>query len=310
MHNQRNKQSIKRIKGISLVELMVSMVIAALVFTSSYSLYFSIKEKYSEYKVKMDAEVKELTAKRIFYNFIKNSGFACRLGHLDQVYYDRTGDSLDNLFISSDAIQVGSLPLPDSEHLPSSLESGCTTSGCYEAGTDYIVVKKDLSNTELVATNSGSVTLSVKDASAFAENDYLVLCNNAHFNLVKATSVNHTSNTVSIANSPEGSTYYTGDYIGTYSLEILYTSNTGDVDDNGDPIYSLYVYMKGSSATGTSYELIRGINNLQIEYGTVLDDVITWHAVSSDVGINKSEHGAIRITFSVGGKSFDKIIVI
>jgi hypothetical protein len=34
------------------------------------------------------------------------------------------------------------------------------------------------------------------------------------------------------------------------------------------------------------------------------------HAVSSDVGINKSEHGAIRVAFNVGGKSFDKIIVV
>jgi type IV pilus assembly protein PilW len=274
MYSQRNKQSTKRIKGISLVELLVSMVIAALVFTASYSLYFSIKVKYGEYKDKMDAEVKELTAKRILYNFIKNSGFACRLGHLDQVYFDKTGDSLDNYFISSNSISVGTLPLPDSEHFPSSLESGCTAD-CFQGGSDYIMVKKDESNTELVATNSGSVNLNVKDASSFAANDYLVLCNNAHFNLVKATSVNDTSNAISIANAPEGSAYYTGDYIGKYSLEMLYTRDTGDEDEDGNAIYSLYVYIKGGAANGMSYELIRGISDLQIDYGTVLDDVIT-----------------------------------
>ena len=302
MHN-------KIIKGFTLVEMLVFVTLTILVMTSSYTIYSTIKKESNDRRDDMEAQVKELTTKRILYNFIKNSGFACKQGSLDQMYYDRTSDSLDDFFVNSNSIHVGSLPLPVSDHLSASLETGCT-GDCFEVGTDYIMIKKNQSYTQLVATNSTSNTVILDSVDGISVNDYLVLCNDSDINLVKATAVVPATNTVSLALPPSGSTYYVGDYIGNLSLEILYIRDTGAKDADDNPIYSLYVYIKSGSNRGISHELIRGINGMHVEYGTVLNDVITWNTVSSRVGINKYDHQALRITFSVNDKSFNKIVVL
>jgi type IV pilus assembly protein PilW len=259
--------------------------------------------------VGLDTDVKELNTKRIFYYFTKNSGFACKQGYANQVYHDSSGDTLDYFFVSRDSINVGTLPFAASTSLPSPMKDGCTVD-CFEPGTDYVMIKKNENFTHLASTNSSSDTLSLDSVNNISTNDYLMLCNSAAIDIVKVSGVVSSTNTVSLTLPPTGSTYEIGDYAGKMTLEILYTRDTGDEDANGDSIFSLYVYIMSGSSNGMSYELIRGVHDLHVEYGTVLNNVITWTAVSSDTGVNKNDHSALKLTFMVNDESFNKIILL
>ena len=67
------------------------------------------------------------------------------------------------------------------------------------------------------------------------------LCNKNSINLVKASNINSSSSIVNLSQSPQGGDYYPGDYVGKYSLEVLYVRSTGEQDSQGQDIYLLYI---------------------------------------------------------------------
>ncbi|AVC44924.1 photosystem I protein M (PsaM) [Francisella tularensis subsp. novicida] len=303
------KLSQKKLAGLTIIELLISTAIAVMILSALITTYIAVKSKYSEYKDKTTTEAKELLVKNILYNFVKDVGFACKFGYSQQTYYDRTSDSLDSIFYSPAMIRVGRLPLATSSHFPQSLEDGCS-GDCYQTGTDYIMIKKEESHSSLTQINSPSTTLHLRSVDGLAADDYLFLCNKNSINLVKASNVNSGSSIVSLSQSPQGGDYYPGDYVGKYSLEILYVRDTGEQDSQGQDIYSLYVYIKDSGANGMSYELVRGVGNLQVEYATVSNNVVTWNNVTTDIDINSTSHPALKISYSIAGQTFSKIISI
>ncbi|APC92194.1 MULTISPECIES: photosystem I protein M (PsaM) [Francisella] len=303
------KFSQKKLAGLTMVELLISTAIAVMILSALITTYIAVKSKYTEYKDKTTTEAKELLVKNILFNFIKDVGFACNFGSSQQTYYDRTSDSLDSFFYSPTMIRVGRLPLANSAHIPQSLEENCSA-GCYQPETDYIMIKKEESHSSLTQINSLNSTLHLRSVDGITASDYLFLCNKNSINLVKASNVNSNSNTINLSQSPQGSDYYPGDYIGKYSLEILYVRDTGKQDSQGQSIYSLYVYIKNSGANGMSYELVRGVENLQVEYATVSNNVITWNNVAADIDINSSNYPALKISYSIAGQTFNKIITL
>jgi type IV pilus assembly protein PilW len=131
-----------------------------------------------------------------------------------------------------------------------------------------------------LSVDNNNTTLQLNSVEGLADNDYLLLCNNDRINLVKAADVNSSSKIVTLNSAYSGSTYYYGDYTGKYSFNIIYIRKTGETDNNGNDIYGLYVYIKDSGAGGKSYELIRGVEQLRVEYTT---DGSSWIAVAGDV---------------------------
>ncbi|QUE31670.1 type IV pilus modification PilV family protein [Francisella philomiragia] len=301
------KFSRRRIIGTSLPELLVATVIAVVVLTALISTYMGVKHSYQEYKDKTTIDAKELQVKSIFYNFIKRTGFACQFGSQNQTYHDRTSDSLDNFFHDSSMIRIGQLPLGTSDHVAQSLEASCS-GDCFQPGTDYIMIKREESRTFLSEVNSLSTELSLNSVEDISAGDYLLLCNKNDINLLKVASISSGSSVVNLSESPQGSDYYPGDYVGKYSLEVLYIRDSGAVDEAGQTIFSLYVYIKNSESNGMSYELVRGVQNLQIETATVSNGNLTWSAIPSELDLSSSNSPALKISFSIGEQTFSRII--
>ncbi|AEI35261.1 hypothetical protein [Francisella salina] len=297
----------RKIIGTSLPELLVATVIAIVVLTALISTYIGVKNSYQKYKDKTTADAKELQVKSIFYNFIKRTGFACQFGSQNQTYHDRTSDSLDDFFHDSSMIRVGQLPLATSDHISEALETGCSGE-CFQPGTDYIMIKREESRTFLTDVNSLSSNLSLDSVEDISVGDYLLLCNKNDIFLLKVASISSGSSVVNLSESPQGSDYYPGDYVGRYSLEVLYIRDSGAVDESGQAIFSLYVYIKDSDSNGISYELVRGVQNLQIETATVANSTLTWNSIPSELDLNGSNSPALRISFSIGEQTFSRII--
>ncbi|KEI35283.1 putative membrane protein [Francisella sp. W12-1067] len=305
MYARKNLARLR--KGLTLVELLVSTVIAMIVFSMVITIYYTAKTKYNSFKDKLSIEVKELTIKKTLYDFIKNTGFACKFGYSSQTYYDKTGDSLDSFFLGNSGLRVGPLPL-DSNNIKSSLGSSCT-SNCYQSGTNYIMVKKEDSHTKLKDTNILSTILKLDSLDNLSVGVYMALCNKSDINLTKVSSIDSNTNTVELASAPN-SIYYAGDYAGIYRLEILYIKATGDQDTNGNDIYSLYVYIKTNNSSGNTYELVRGVKDLQVEYATISNGNITWNSVSTDMDIKRADYPALKISFTIDGEAFSKVVVL
>ena len=202
-------------------------------------------------------------------------------------------------------ISVVRLPLAISNHFLQSLEEGCSGE-CYQTGTDYIMIKKEESHSSLTQINSPSTTLHLRSVDGITADDYLFLCNKNSINLVKASNINSGSSIVNLSQSPQGGDYYPGDYVGKYSLEVLYVRSTGEQDSQGQDIYLLYYISSG--ANGMPYELVKGVENLQVEYATVSNNVITWNNVTTHVDINSSSYPTLKISYSIAGQAFSKII--
>jgi type IV pilus assembly protein PilW len=299
---------MRKNKGLSIVELLVATAIVLIVMSMAITIYIATKEQYNNLKTKTNVEVKELTAKALIESVVKNAGFACKFGYTNQTpYIDETGDSLESYFLGSgSAVRVGPLPFDATSHLPAVLQS-TSCSDCAQSGTDYILIRTEETHTKLTANNSLSISLDLDDISNLDSNDYLALCNKDHINLVKISSIS--SGSVTLSQSPSESVYFAGDYAGKYELQILYTKNIGEQDDDGNDIYSLYAYVKEGASQGTSYELVRGIKDLQVEYATVSGGDVTWNSITTDLELDSS-YPAIKILFTVDGQSFSKIVTL
>ena len=296
-----------RFRGFTLIGLLMSTAISMIVVAALISSYITVKNEYNSHKDKTEVEAKELLVKSIIYDFVKDVGFACKFGYFNQDYYDSTADSLDNYFTSNSAITIGPLPFPSGSSFSGALEKDCSGE-CFQADTDYIMVKKEESHTELNAVNALDTKLSVNSISDISVGDYLLLCNKNSINLVKASSINTSTNIVGLSRAPQSTDYYPGDYVGKYSLEILYIRDTGQKDKDGQGIYSLYVYIKGNSSTGKSYELVRGVQNMQVEYATINNSNVIWNSISTDTAIDTIGYSAIKVLFSIDGRHFSKVV--
>jgi type IV pilus assembly protein PilW len=306
----KTSKSLNLIKGLTLVELLVSTAIVIVVLSMAISIYINAKDQYDELKDRTSNEVKQLVAKRLLQDLVLSAGFASKFGSTNQQYYDRTGDSLDSFFLpSGSTIRVGPLPLATSNHISAALESDCS-SECFQDGTDYIMIRKEDNHTKLIANNSLEASLELESTTDLEADDYLLLSNKSDANLVKISSIDSGSGVVTLGAIPQNTIYYKGDYAGKYSFQIMYVRNTGDQDDDGNDIFALYVFMKSSSARGISYELVRGVSDLQVQYSTVNDGVITWNAITSDIDINSQDTPAIKVSFDIDGQSFSKIVVL
>jgi type IV pilus assembly protein PilW len=113
-------------KGLTIVELLISTAITIIVLSMAINIYVSIKNNYTQNKDKIENEVKELVVKNTLYDFIKNTGFACKYGTRYQSVTDSTGDSLEAFFLDVDSVRVGNMPLPSGSSIAGALEEECS----------------------------------------------------------------------------------------------------------------------------------------------------------------------------------------
>ena len=302
----KNKKIYKNklVKGITLVEVLISSVIFIIVTAIAINVYIAVKQHYNANKDKLDNEVKELAVKNIFYDTIKNIGFGCNYGTGHQDQSDVTGDSLNDFHIDPDTLRIGNLPLTSGSSFPAELESDCKDN-CYQANTDYVMIKRESTHTNLV-NNNNSNTLMLGSIDSFATGDYLLLCNANNINIAKIAGLNESTNSVNLSLAPVG-VYYSGDYVGRYSLEVLYVADTGDLDTDGNKIYGLYIYIRDSETDDQVYELIVGVENLKIQYTTTNNGA--WSTLVGSKDIDGS-YKALKISFDIDGEAYSKVVVL
>lgn len=305
MNNSSSK--LKHYKGLSLVELLVAVTLSIIASSIAISIYLNIKDFYTSSTEKADTNVKELTVKQAIYDSIVNSGLSCPFGTSYQTYTNNTGDDLsgDAFLTDSSNIRIGPISPSVSNSLETNLGSNCLGT-CYQANTDYIMIRREVSSTEL-STNNINSTLTLDSTSDINNGDYLALCNSSQIDLVKVTNVN--SNNVTLTNPPS-SQYITGDYAGKFEILLFYIGDSGRINADGSHIYSLFLYIKSGSSASQSYELVSDVEDLNVYYSSVENNNLTWNHITTDTDIDDLTTDALKFTFVIKGETFSRIVIL
>ncbi|APC96811.1 PilW family protein [Francisella frigiditurris] len=305
--------SSKYQKGITLIELLISMTISLIVIGGAITTYISVKKIYKNINEQADNNVKALMVKQVFENILSNMGFACVYGSQNQSFEDNTGDNMLNI-LEKGVASVGNVPFPNDYGLPNSMESDCIGE-CFQAGTDYLMIQRDTEYTNTVSDSSGLIfTVPKNSIKELANDEYIITCTANTYNLMKISDVTNSGeeSSITISNSIDSS-IGKGAYIGKYELDIYYIRDTGRLDKSGNKVYSLYLYIRDSSSRGVSYELIDGVSNLKIAYVKSEDVLqgsnISWSNIGSTTKLDKDVSG-LKLSFDINGQTYNRIIPI
>jgi len=290
-------------KGISLIELLVSTVIAILVIDATIMTYTNIKRSYSDINDEVDKNVKAITVQQLFDLAVNNIGYACYRGSIGQTFNDVTGDNIS--IFNKGPISVGTMPIT-AAFLPSTMEVNCNVSTCYESGSDYLMIQRDRNIGSVGSVNNDDITIVGGTLiNSLQVGDYMATCNSSEYSLLKISSASN--GVYQFVDSPD--LFSDNQYVGDYELSIYFTRANGLNDADGNPIISLYAYVQSKSA-GASYELVAGVSNLQIKTVTKasisLGQAINWQAISSDIKLDNTFE-AIQISYDIAGETFTRM---
>lgn len=184
-----------------------------------------------------------------------------------------------------------------SPSLPSSL------SGSVLAGTDVISVSLMAPVTDIQVTKMVQPTSNIKvDGRSGIEQDEVVMitdCDTA--DIFRVTNV---SGAAGIAHGAAGNTgpalqkaYQSGASVGSLSWITYYIKDSGRTNNQGDAIYSLYQL----DINGDEFELVEGIENMQITYGydTDGDHVADTYEGASAIDANSNWSKVITVKLSL-----------
>jgi Tfp pilus assembly protein PilW len=295
-------KSNKKISGLSLVELLVASTISILVIGMSVTVFASAKKNYVAATTSANANVDQLSVKRILYRSIRTAGISCSYGASITNFHDSTADDIatNSFLLDSSNIRVGKV-----SSLAGVLDNPGVT---YEPNTNYIMVKTETSSSKLVdKVENSNVKLEFSDN--LSDGDYLALCTDDSVDLVKVESNDSESDSIELVQNPSNS-YDPGDYVGKYQVTTFYTAETGRVDKDGQLIYALYVYIQDGQNV-VNKEVIEGVKNLKVNSANVSDGNVTWEPITSDEDFDRlNAKKALQIQFTLNNYSYKKTIFL
>ena len=136
------------------------------------------------------------------------------------------------------------------------------------------------------------------------------MCNNDEVDVVKVENNNNTKklNDIRLAATPY-SEYGKGDYVGKFDVNIFYIGDTGTKDKQGNRLYSLNLFTNNGN-TSTNYALIDGVSDLRVSYALINHKNLRWHDVDKTIDIDKTDYEALKVSFKVSGKKFERVILL
>lgn len=183
---------------------------------------------------------------------------------------------------------------------------GKTKGSSYQPNTDYIMVKNEKTFTSL-ASRPTNLDLSLDSINQLEKGDYLALCNNDDVNIVKIANIKDGKVNLRIAASSE---YHKGDYAGKYSTQIFYIATNPLKDDPSKVNYSLFMYVKNGSAEGVSYPIVDGVSDLKLSYSILNRKHLSWKPIVKNTDLDDIHAKAIKISFRIKDRRFEKVILL
>ncbi|WP_438971691.1 PilW family protein [Methylophaga sp.] len=280
--------TLKNQKGLSLIELMVSLLIGLIIITAVIEVFLSSRQVYRVQTARAHIQENGRYAMHVLTDELLNVGYqGCGSFQVDD------GDVTNTLNTPNNFAWNFSRPIQGAEATgpnlwAPSLDPGLTVP---VGGSDVITVRS-ISQPEVLVTNHpggtppGSAVIMVPSGNLFEQSDIVMVtdCESAAIfqitNANPSTSGNLVHNTGG-ATSPGNSTKelgknYTGGWVSRLMTKSFYVRN------NADGIPALYT----KQSTNNVQELISGVESLQLQYGvdtdgdSSVDNYLTANAVA------------------------------
>ena len=314
-------------KGLTLVELLIGIVLSSITIGMCIQIYITIESQFSNMNSQYTNNTKQLLIKKTLEDSIKSRGFPCRYSIKSPTYNDITGTSFDDIFSSDFGnLTIGTSPINNVTSLPAILETNtndCASgSYCIKKDTDFILIQRTSGYSNMMENtyNQDSkeyFTIEENSINNLVKEDFVLSCDSSGYYLYNINSISKDNdNEILETTNTIDNTYYKDSILNKYLLEIYYIRDTDKVDDNGNKITSLYVYKKDNLSRGISYEIAEGIDGLQFQYLerglNMLDSSnnLNWIDVTDNINIDSQNYSAIKISFEIDSKVYDRIVLL
>ncbi|QIW09452.1 prepilin-type N-terminal cleavage/methylation domain-containing protein [Francisella sp. LA112445] len=291
-------------KGISLVEVLVSVAIMVIVSFLIVDTFYQARVSFNTSVQNLDSYKNNVEARLIFTNLIDNAYIT---GNETYSILKKRNTAINSI----PEVNPFAYPLIYAQSAP--LVTGSNFPTDAQQGTDVLVLQTiDFPITLENAVSSSDQTITFNKVYSGTK-QYMMLTDDTSQSLLLRDSarVNNGSTTFNLAapigqSYPAGSTLYTG-----YTIKVIYIRDTGRVDSHGNNEFELYERsFSNNEATGqTNQALLKGVSDLHISYKTAGQNQ-QWQAVTAQM--NKKlwyrEIRGIKIDYRLDGQDQEVVL--
>ena len=302
---------LKKEKGISLIEMLVTIGIMLIVMTMVIQSFYMIRKDYKYTLDRLMEYEQNIEAKAIFKNLIHNAYIG---GNGTYSFLKKMTTSVGNQSI----VQPFEYPLIYAKRAPL-VEGGFFGSDFptdAQEDTDVLVLQtidtQQILDVDIGANDTSISREITSNTSNVPDNVYMMLTNETNQTLLKSKGSKTSNDAIIDLEEAVGQEYASGSVLYTnYAIRIIYVRDTSEVDDDGNIQYELYEVSYQTNNTESSQTLLKGVKNLQISYSSdglwkrvsATDDISTWYSEIKGVKISYELNGLTQEVIS----SFDDI---
>ncbi|WP_191092521.1 type II secretion system protein [Francisella sp. SYW-9] len=293
---------VRKQKGMSLVEVLVSVTIMVIVSFLLVDTFFHARRSFDSSVQSLDSYKNNVEARLIFTNLIDNAYIT---GNATYSILKRRNTAINpapqpNPF-DYPLIYAQPAPLVDSSNFPSDAQQG----------TDVLVLQTidfPITLENAVSATDQAITFNkVYPGSS----QYMMLTDDTNQTLLLRDSaqVDDGVTTFDLASPigqsyPAGSTLYTG-----YIIRVIYVRDTGVADSNGNNEFELYEKSYSNNGSETDQVLLKGVSDLHISYKTAGQNQ-QWQAVTAQTNKRQwyREIRGIKIDYRLDGQDQEVVL--
>ncbi|MED7819872.1 MULTISPECIES: prepilin-type N-terminal cleavage/methylation domain-containing protein [unclassified Francisella] len=295
---------LKKQKGVSLVEVLVSVTIMIIVSFLVVDTFYQARLSFNSSVVNLDFYKKSVESRAIFTNLVDNAYIT---GNATYSILKKRNNAIGSTPVINPfdypLIYAQPVPLVASSNFPSDAQQG----------TDVLVVQTidfPIVLEKAVSSSDQSITF---DKVYAGSNQYMMLTDDTNQSLLETSSVHVNIDSGSTTfnletpigqSYPVGSTLYTG-----YTIKVIYIRNTGQVDNNGNPEFELFQRSYSNSTNETEQALLKGVSDLHISY-KMSGQNQQWQAVTSQTNKRSwyREIRGIKIDYKLDGQDQEVVL--
>ena len=295
----------RKSQGLSLIELMIALLISLFISAAVLQIFISSKNTFRMQEAMARLQENGRFAVSYMANDFRMAGFmGC--GNVDRIPVNIIAEA-DNGGTAVSAFDSDTVIVGENDVAASNSWGAAT-------GTDAIIIRKAANGSMRLAGNMGTVNANIQVTSntlGVEAGDILFISDCINADIFRATNVSSGSGTVTVAHSEAmnasnnlSKTYGTDAEVLIFESVAYYVKDTGRATSSGDAIRALYVQRAAgkTAETVTAYELIEGVQDMQLEYGVDAgNDSLADSYVSASSSIDWAKVVSVRFSLLMQG---------
>lgn len=314
----RSINPISYARGLSLIELMISLALSSVLILGVFTIYLDSKKTDQ-----LGASLSRIQeAGRFAQTFMaKDIRMAGYQGCADPTAINLTIIANNPPTTNFGGSGLRGFEVDDATWADGTEFDGSAIESRARIGTDVIAIQKASTENTQLTGNMGVVNANVQitaNPMGFQQNDVVLISDCEYADLFRITNTpNDAGGRLTLAHSNATNTtnflskaYDESAKVMRFESTVYFVADTGRDNSLGQPVYALYRQTDNMLAAGTSFnieELIEGVENMQILYGQRLPTGNLRYVTADDASLDMAEVVSVRVGLLISsqGKAQD-----